>query len=101
MIRLSGKVPERDVAIRVTGVRAGEKLHEVLWNEDEAAEPTAHPKILAASQESIDPAWLDGELRELERLVGDGETLELVSRLNAMARAPQRVRARALEDTLH
>ena len=62
MIRLSGKVPERDVAIRVTGVRAGEKLHEVLWNEDEAAEPTAHPKILAASQEPIDPAWLADEL---------------------------------------
>ena len=47
MIRLSGKVPERDIPIRVTGVRAGEKLHEVLWNEDESAEPTAHPKILA------------------------------------------------------
>src|SRR6185312_9050482 len=62
MIRLSGKVPERDIAIRVTGVRAGEKLHEVLWNEAEAAEPTPHPKILAASQEPIDPAWLDDEL---------------------------------------
>ena len=35
-----------------------------------------------------------GELRELERLVEDGETLELVARLNAMARAPQRVAAR-------
>src|SRR5215217_2655747 len=95
MIRLSGKVPERDVAIRVTGVRAGEKLHEVLWNDGEAAEPTAHPKILAASQEPIDPAWLDGELRELERLVDDGETLALVARMSAMARAPQRVQARA------
>jgi hypothetical protein len=28
-------------------------------------------------------------------------SLELVSRLNAMARAPQRVHTRALEDTLH
>jgi FlaA1/EpsC-like NDP-sugar epimerase len=84
-------VPERDIAIRVTGVRAGEKLHEVLWNEAEAAEPTPHPKILAASQAPIDPAWLDGEVRELERLVDDGATLELVARMNAMARAPQRV----------
>ena len=100
MIRLSGKVPERDVAIRVTGVRAGEKLHEVLWNEDEAAEPTAHPKILAASQEPIDPAWLDGELRELARLVDDGETLELVSRLNGMARAPQRVDSTRTSSTI-
>jgi FlaA1/EpsC-like NDP-sugar epimerase len=101
MIRLSGKVPERDVAIRVTGVRAGEKLHEVLWNEDEAGEPTAHPKILAASQAPIDSEWLYGELRDLEQLVDDGETLELVARMNAMSRAPHRVAGRALEDTLH
>jgi FlaA1/EpsC-like NDP-sugar epimerase len=101
MIRLSGKVPERDIAIRVTGVRAGEKLHEVLWNADEAAEPTAHPKILAASHAPIDPAWLEGELNELERLVDEGATLELVSRLSTMSRAPQRVAERTLEDTLH
>jgi FlaA1/EpsC-like NDP-sugar epimerase len=101
MIRLSGKVPERDVAIRVTGVRAGEKLHEVLWNEDEAAEPTAHPKILAASQAPIDSEWLYGELREVEQLVEGGETLGLVARMNAMSRAPHRLGVRALEDTLH
>ena len=91
MIRLSGKVPERDVAIRITGVRPGEKLHEVLWNNDESGEPTEHPKILAASQAPIDPAWLDGELRELERLVEEGETLELVARMTAMSRAPERL----------
>jgi FlaA1/EpsC-like NDP-sugar epimerase len=91
MIRLSGKVPERDIAIRITGVRPGEKLHEALWNEDELAEPTAHPKILAASQAPIDPAWLGGELRELERLVEEGETLELVARMTTMFREPQRV----------
>ena len=91
MIRISGKVPERDIAIRITGVRPGEKLHEALWNENESAEPTAHPKILAASQAPIDPAWLGGELRELERLVEEGETLELVARMTAMFRAPQRV----------
>ena len=34
-------------------------------------------------------------MRELERLVDDGETLELVARMNAMARAPQRVDVRA------
>ena len=30
-------------------------------------------------------------MRELERLVDDGATLELVARMNGMARAPQRV----------
>ncbi len=91
MIRLSGKVPERDIPIQISGVRPGEKLHEVLWNADESGEPTAHPKILAASQAPIDPSWLDAELRELERLVEEGETLELVSRLTTMTREPQRL----------
>jgi FlaA1/EpsC-like NDP-sugar epimerase len=101
MIRLSGKVPGRDIAVRITGVRPGEKLHEVLWNDDEDAEPTAHPKILAASQAPIDPVWLDGELRDLEQLVEEGATLDLVSRLSSMTREPQRLDVRALEDTLH
>jgi FlaA1/EpsC-like NDP-sugar epimerase len=100
MIRISGKVPERDIAIRITGVRPGEKLHEALWNENESAEPTAHPKILAASQAPIDPAWLGGELRELERLVEEGETLELVARMTAMFRAPQRVGAERTSTTI-
>jgi FlaA1/EpsC-like NDP-sugar epimerase len=100
MIRLSGKVPERDIAIRITGVRAGEKLHEVLWNDDESGEPTSHPKILTASQAPIDAAWLDVELRELERLVEEGETLELVSKLTTMFREPQRVDAAHTSTTI-
>jgi FlaA1/EpsC-like NDP-sugar epimerase len=100
MIRLSGKVPERDIAIRIVGARAGEKLHEVLWNDDESSEPTSHPKILVASQAAIDPAWLDAELSELERLVEEGETLELVSKLTAMFREPQRVGAARTSTTI-
>jgi FlaA1/EpsC-like NDP-sugar epimerase len=100
MIRLSGKEPERDVAIRITGVRPGEKLHEVLWNDDESAEATAHPKILAASQAPIDADWLEAELRELDRLVEEGETLELVGRLTAMFREPQRVAAARTSTTI-
>ena len=81
-------------------MRPGEKLHESLWNEDESAEPTVHPKILAASQAPIDPAWLGGELRELERLVEEGETLELVARMTTMFREPQRVDATQTSSTL-
>jgi FlaA1/EpsC-like NDP-sugar epimerase len=94
MIRLSGKEPDRDVVIRFVGVRPGEKLHEELWNEGEDVSATPHPKINRATRSSIDAAWLTDELTELERLVEDGETLELVSRLTAMMRAPQRVAMR-------
>jgi FlaA1/EpsC-like NDP-sugar epimerase len=98
MIRLSGKEPERDVAIEFTGVRPGEKLHEELWGDGEIVGPTQHSKILAVTRPPIDAAWLDDELAELERLVADSETLELVSRLAAMMKEPRRVGAAVVED---
>ena len=97
MIRLSGKEPDRDVAIEFVGVRPGEKLHEELWGEGESVGDTPHPKILAVTRPAIDADWLDDELAELARLVADGETLELVSKLGAMMKAPRRVGA-AVED---
>jgi FlaA1/EpsC-like NDP-sugar epimerase len=97
MIRLSGKEPDRDIAIEFIGVRPGEKLHEELWGDGENAVPTPHSKILRCATQPVDPAWLDEELADLERLVEAGETVELVSRLAAMVRAPRRGRAVARE----
>jgi FlaA1/EpsC-like NDP-sugar epimerase len=97
MIRLSGKEPERDIPIEFIGVRAGEKLHEDLWAEGEAAVPTSHPKILRAACRPVDPLWLDGEIADLERLVEAGETVEVVARLGEMMRSPQRLQATAAE----
>jgi FlaA1/EpsC-like NDP-sugar epimerase len=90
MIRLSGKEPDRDVPIEFIGARAGEKLHEELWGEGETVGNTSHPKIKRATRPPIDAAWLDGELIVLERLVEEGDTLELVSRLSAIVREPRR-----------
>ena len=67
MIRLSGR-KEEDVPIVFTGVLAGEKIHEVLWNEGEMVGPTSHPKIMRAARATIDPDWLEECLAELERL---------------------------------
>jgi FlaA1/EpsC-like NDP-sugar epimerase len=97
MIRLSGKEPDRDIAIEYVGTRAGEKLHEELWGDGEDAVPTAHSKILRCATRPVDPVWLDDELAELERLVDAGETVELVSRLAAIVRAPRRARTTAPE----
>jgi hypothetical protein len=51
---------------------------------------TVHPKILRLTRPQIDAGWLDDELAELQRLVRDGETLELVSKLGTMVREPHR-----------
>lgn len=101
MIRLSGK-DETEVPIVFTGARAGEKLHEVLWNDGEMVGPTSHPKIMRAARPAVDHEWLEDELGELERLVHEGDTLGVVSRLSQMVREPKRIGTEAvLEDTLH
>jgi FlaA1/EpsC-like NDP-sugar epimerase len=90
MIRLSGR---GDVKIDFVGTRPGEKLHEELWNDGETVHPTSHAKISRATREPVDPAWLEEELNVLERLVEEGDTLELVSRLATIVRAPVRERS--------
>ncbi len=84
MIRLSGKEPDRDIPIEFIGIRPGEKLHEELWGDGEAATPTQHPKILRCATQPVDPARLEDELAELERLCERGETVEVIARLNDM-----------------
>jgi len=101
MIRLSGK-DESQVPIVFTGAKAGEKLHEVLWNDGEMVGPTSHPKIMRAARPAVDHEWLEDELTALDGLVAAGDTLGVVSRLGQMVREPRRLGTEAvLEDTLH
>ncbi|WP_310556219.1 nucleoside-diphosphate sugar epimerase/dehydratase [Flavobacterium sp.] len=53
MIRLAGFVPEKDIKIKVIGLRPGEKLYEELLNNNSKTLPTHHEKIMVA-QEVID-----------------------------------------------
>jgi FlaA1/EpsC-like NDP-sugar epimerase len=101
MIRLSGKEPDRDIAIEFIGPKPGEKLHEELWNQGEKVAPTSHPKLLRATRKPIAEEWLSDELAELEGMVERGETLDVVAKLAAMMREPRRVESAVLEDTLH
>jgi FlaA1/EpsC-like NDP-sugar epimerase len=99
MIRLSGKEPRlpgepvtgpRDVPIKIVGSRPGEKLHEELWGPAESVGASDHPKIMRLSHPAVDPDWLWRELAELERLADEGDTLEVVAKLAAIVREPQR-----------
>jgi len=46
MIRLSGLEPYKDIDIKITGLRPGEKLYEELLNDAATSLPTHHPKIM-------------------------------------------------------
>jgi FlaA1/EpsC-like NDP-sugar epimerase len=46
LIEMSGLVPDKDIEIRFTGPRYGEKLHEQLWSDDSAVRQTLFPGLL-------------------------------------------------------
>jgi FlaA1/EpsC-like NDP-sugar epimerase len=101
MIRLSGKEPERDVAISFVGTRPGEKLHEELWGDEEQVAASEHPKIMRLTREPVDAEWLEAQLERLERLVVEGDTLATVQVLAETTREARRsgTAAAALEPT--
>ena len=90
MIRLSGKEPGREIVIDFIGPAPGEKLHEVLVGDGETVTPSRHPKIDLITRPPVDTEWLEGELALLERLVEEGETLELVGELRRLVGEPRR-----------
>ena len=82
MIRLAGKQPGRDIAIVYTGLRPGEKLHEVLFHEDEHYRPTSHSKILEAVAREVSSEQVRAGVERLREAVTryDEAALEQVLR---------------------
>jgi len=66
MIRLSGKIPNEDIDIVYTGLRAGEKLHEELFYNEEKFNRTAHEKIFLAAYQHRDWIQLNHLLEQLD-----------------------------------
>src|SRR3954449_3087179 len=85
MIQLSGREPDREVAIEVIGRRPGEKLHEELFNPDEEPYPTSEGKIMAAVRPPLDPSWVEEAFAEVEELVYAGDAQGLAATVSALA----------------
>ncbi|GAB2655137.1 polysaccharide biosynthesis protein [Arenimonas aestuarii] len=71
MIRLSGKRPGIDIAVSYTGLRPGEKLHEILFHPEERYQRTCHPLILQAKPRDIGVSHLRELLARLDALLAD------------------------------
>jgi FlaA1/EpsC-like NDP-sugar epimerase len=77
MIRLSGYSVGTDIAVRITGVRKGEKIEEELRAPGEAVHPTDHPSILRLSPTPFEPERLAEGLSSLTEaaMKRDSETV--------------------------
>ena len=67
MIKLAGFIPDKDIPIKIVGLRPGEKLYEELLNDTSKTIPTYHEKIMIAEeiQEEFENLHL-----EIEELIG-------------------------------
>jgi FlaA1/EpsC-like NDP-sugar epimerase len=84
LIRLSGYTPYRDIDIRVTGLRPGEKLYEEIMIKGENVVHTYHPKVKIFAAPRPDYAMIGGWMAEMERRIhqrDQGALIELLSGL--------------------
>ena len=84
LIRMYGKVPYRDVEIKFTGLRPGEKLYEELLMDEEGLQKTDNKKIFIGNQIDIDPDTLNKQLDELHEIVETNDNNATVKKLEAM-----------------
>lgn len=54
LIRLAGYTPGKEIAIKIIGLRPGEKIHEELFHPSEYLMPTHHSRIMKARTRDLD-----------------------------------------------
>ena len=84
LIRLSGKVPYRDVAITFTGLRDGEKLNEDLMSLIEESTPTAVEQIRILRTEGLEGTELETGLWRLASAADTTDSSQILRQLNAL-----------------
>ncbi len=83
MIKLSGLELGKDIEIKVTGLRPGEKLYEELLSNEETTLATPHPKILRAQVKSVESSEID-EIKELIQLFEAQDNFSIVAKMKTI-----------------
>jgi FlaA1/EpsC-like NDP-sugar epimerase len=78
MIRLSGA---DDIPIVFTGVRPGEKMTELLWEEGAVTHATSHPDILAVHEEATDTIDWGAAIEHIALAAGTGDPQDILREL--------------------
>ncbi len=81
MIRLAGFIPEKDIKIKIVGLRPGEKLYEELLNDSAKNLTTHHEKITIAVEVCDEFIVVNKQIEELIQIAIKGNQNELVSKM--------------------
>ncbi len=69
LIKLSGRQVGRDIEIKITGLRQGEKLFEELMLDNETVSRTSNKKIFIINNTGVDATQLKQDVKELSVLI--------------------------------
>ena len=73
VIRLSGYVPDEEIALTYVGLRPGEKMFEELVGSGETVQPSSIPRIHEVRSDALPSTeWLGAQVRRLEALAKQG-----------------------------
>ena len=81
MIQLSGLVIEKDISIKITGLRPGEKMYEELLSNQENTIPTHHPKILIGKVKLIEHDQINKSLEKLISYIQEQKNETIVKQM--------------------
>ncbi|MEZ4798461.1 MAG: nucleoside-diphosphate sugar epimerase/dehydratase [Flavobacteriales bacterium] len=84
MIKLSGLEEGKDIEIKITGLRPGEKLFEEVLSDKENSLPTPHPKILIAKVREYAFQEISQEINELIQYFDQQNNELIVSKLKSI-----------------
>lgn len=84
MIKLSGLVPNKDIAIEYSGLRPGEKLYEELLNDLENTLPTHHEKIMIAKIREYDFETVEKQIDYLINIAKNQNEREIVLKMKEL-----------------
>ena len=73
LIRMSGLIPNKDIEIKISGLRPGEKLFEELQYGNENVDKTSHKDIFICKLSEVDDARLNESLEKLRQASAAGD----------------------------
>lgn len=81
MIKLAGFIPDKDINIKIVGLRPGEKLYEELLNDTSKTIPTYHEKIMIAEELQDEFEVLHFDIDELIQIANHFKNEEVVLKM--------------------
>jgi FlaA1/EpsC-like NDP-sugar epimerase len=101
MIVLNGLVPDKDIEIKFTGLKAGEKMYEELFREGDIRKDTGHSEIFAAVPAEAGAGLTDAQRDELQQLAALPDNAAMLGKIKELIPAytgwPRKGKGRGLD----